>query len=197
MAGRATAMLVLAIATGTMIAGCGSSSHPAPAASSAPVTASEVPPESVNDGGAAPPPSGRYGPAVQGELHKTYPVMTSFTESQSATVTLNSVSAAKTLLDQDKPPQHGWYVTFDVTFQATTEGAQPGGQFAFFVREADGTQYQSAVYGGPHANTLPNNILHVGEKATGTVTFDVPSAHGTLGYTTAYEASSSQVEWKF
>ncbi len=136
---------------------------------------------------------------LNAKFGQTYPVVASTQPApETCTVTVGAPQAAKSLplAYSTLSPDHGWFVTFTVTFKATSENVTPGGQYAFEVRTADGSRY-GLLAGQGASDTLPNSTLHNGEMMSGTMTADVPSPHGTLTYSMAYEAGPTQIEWPF
>ena len=142
--------------------------------------------------------SGDGGPVaiLDAQFGHTYPVMPSSHPVQtSADVTVYPPTSS-TSQQYAPAPQRAVFVTFKVMFKATSENVQPGGRFAFEVRTADGQHYNLAA-GYGERDTLLNSTLHNGEVLSGTMTADLPAAHGTLTYAPAFEAGPTQVEWPF
>lgn len=94
-------------------------------------------------------------------------------ESGGIALTVNGVTRTDSLSQFQKAKPGRVYVVADVTIESITREKAPYNPLYFKVKDADGYEYTASVGSGDQA--LKSGELNPGEKARGTVAFDVPA----------------------
>jgi cytoskeletal protein RodZ len=113
-------------------------------------------------------------PAAQKEAAPTTARVGQRIESAGVALTVNSVNRTDALGQFMKAKPDRTYVVADVTIEAAGRDKTPYNPLYFKVKDAEGYEYSGSAVGAD--NSLKSGELASGERARGTVAFDVPTA---------------------
>jgi hypothetical protein len=109
-------------------------------------------------------------------------------DKQLGTVAVTSIKQVKPANSYMSEAKHGAYWVVNVTYQATAKGMSPL-SWDWKVKDDQGQEFDETccIVDAP---SLPSGELHVGEKATGTITFDAPKSGAELIYKPMFSGAS-------
>jgi Domain of unknown function (DUF4352) len=96
--------------------------------------------------------------------------------------------------DEYEKPGHGQFVSFSVSPTANTPGVDYN-EWDWYLRDAKGVHYEIS-FSGTKEPTFSAGTAHMGEKATGYITFEAP-VHATLEFAPSLNLEGSVAEWAF
>lgn len=106
-------------------------------------------------------------------------------ESAGVALTVNGVSKAKNGGPLMPAKDGKTYLVVDVTVENANRDKAPYNPLYFKVKDADGFEYTATLLGASMDRSLQSGELASGEKARGTVAFEVPA--GAKGFVSSYQ----------
>jgi hypothetical protein len=109
-------------------------------------------------------------------------------DQQIGTIAVTSIKQVKPSNQFIAEAKHGAYWVVNVTYQATAKGMAPL-SWDWKVKDGQGQEFDETCCIVDEPN-LPSGELHVGEKATGTISFDAPKSGAHLIYKPMFSGAS-------